>query len=62
MIIPNNSLTPLHEIQKQVGGASKYEGKDLGGSFYRRLRKKQEEEPKEKKEPTRSDCRIDLVA
>jgi hypothetical protein len=63
MIIPNNNtISPTFAQPKGIGGMNQYEGNDMGGGFYRRMRKQKQDQDQQEKPKSRSDHKVDLVA
>lgn len=64
MIIPNNNTTVSQSFaqSKGIGGMNQYEGNDMGGGFYRRMRKQKQDQEQQEKPKSRSDHKVDIVA
>lgn len=63
MNIPNfNMISPTFTPAKGIGGMNQYEGNDMGGGFYRRMRKPKQDQDQNEKPKERSNHTVDLVA
>lgn len=63
MNIPTfTTVNPTFTPAKGIGGMNQYEGNDMGGGFYRRMRKPKQEEEQNEKPKTHSSHVVDLVA